>query len=171
MGDSESQQPISPEPAKPEGRNWGPMAIGVAVVVLLVGVFVVGGVISRSRNASHNDPYLSRLQVSNLHMATAENFAGGSVTYVEGTLTNNGDRKVTAASAEVIFKNSLGEISQKETLPITVLAPNSPYVDFGTLDRAPLAPGQARDFRLTLEYVTRDWDGQVPEVKVVSVGY
>jgi hypothetical protein len=104
-------------------------------------------------------------------MATAENFAGGSVTYIEGTLTNTGDRKVTGASAQVVFRNSLAEITQKETLPLTVLVPNSPYVDYGTLDRAPLAPGQARDFRLTLEYVTPDWDGQIPQVKVISVGY
>ena len=34
------------------------------------------------------DPNLAKLQVSGLHMATAENFAGGSVTYIEGKLTN-----------------------------------------------------------------------------------
>ena len=69
------------------------------------------------------DPNLAKLQVSGLHMATAENFAGGSVTYIEGKLTNGTDRKVTAASVQVIFKNSLGEIAQKDTLPVTVLLP------------------------------------------------
>jgi hypothetical protein len=104
-------------------------------------------------------------------MATAQNFAGGSVTYIEGKLANGTDRKVTGASVQVIFKNSLGEISQKDTLPVTVLLPNVPYVDYGLIDRAPLAAGQTRDFRLTLEHVTTDWDGQVPTVKVVSIAY
>jgi hypothetical protein len=65
----------------------------------------------------------------------------------------------------------LDEITQKEALPVTVLIPNPAYTDYGTLDRAPLAPGQSRNFRVTMEYVTRDWDGQIPQVKVVSVGY
>jgi hypothetical protein len=122
--------------------------------------------------ASAGDPNLAKLQLSGLHMATAQNFAGSSVTYIEGRITNNSDRKVTAVRVELIFKNTIGEIAQDEkAIALTVLLPNVPYVDYGPVDRAPLTPGQARDFRLTLEHVSADWDGQVPQVKVVSVGY
>ena len=145
------------------------MAVGGLLVLLIVGAFTVFGILGRSRQANPSDPYLAKLQLSNLHMATAQNFAGGSVTYIEGTATNTGDRKMTGASVQVIFKNSLGEITQKETLPLTVVVPNSPYLDYGTIDRAPLAPGQSRDFRVTLENLTSDWDGQVPQMRVVSV--
>ncbi len=147
------------------------MAVGGLLVLLIVGAFTVLGLVGRSRHANPGDPYLAKLQLSNLHMATAQNFAGGSVTYIEGTATNTGDRKMTGASVQVIFKNSLGEITQKETLPLTVVVPNSPYLDYGTIDRAPLAPGQSRDFRVTLENLTADWDGQVPQMKVVSVAH
>ncbi|HEV8491926.1 MAG TPA: hypothetical protein VGR76_06635, partial [Candidatus Angelobacter sp.] len=154
-----------------ESRNWVPMAIGgVFVLVLIIGVVMLTRA-GNPVNTSAGDPNLAKLQVSGLHMATAENFAGGSVTYIEGKLTNGTDRKVTGARVQVIFKNSLGEISQKDTLPVTVLLPNVPYVDYGLIDRAPLAAGQTRDFRLTLEHVTTDWDGQAPQVKVVSVSY
>lgn len=155
---------------EPEPRNWTPIIVGVVVVAVIIAAAVLFTRMGQS-SANPNDPYLAKLQLSNLHMATAKNFAGTSVTYIEGTLTNAGDRKVTGASVQVLFKNSLSETSQKETLPVTVLIPNSPYVDYGTIDRAPLAAGQSRDFRLTLEYVTPDWDGQVPTVKVVSVNY
>ena len=169
---AESAHDASPTPApEPEPRNWLPMAIGGLLVLVIVGAFILLGLVGRSRNANPGDPYLSKLQLSNLHMATAQNFAGGSVTYVEGTATNIGDRRFTGASVQVIFKNSLGEITQRETLPLTVVVPNVPYIDYGTLDRAPLAPGQSRDFRLTLENLTPDWDGQVPQLKVVSVGH
>src|SRR5436305_1918699 len=170
MGDSQSEQLFSPAPQQEDKRSWAPMAIGgVFVLVLIVGVVLL----TRGGKSTGNpaDPNLAKLQVSNLHMATAQNFAGGSVTYIEGKLTNGTDRKVTGASVQVIFKNSLGEIAQKDTLPVTVLLPNVPYVDYGLIDRAPLAPAQTRDFRLTLEHVTTDWDGQVPTVKVVSIGY
>ena len=146
------------------------VAGGIFVVVLLIGLVLLTRS-QRPANTSPADPNLAKLKVSDLHMATAENFAGSSVTYIEGKIANSTDRKVNAASVEVMFKNSLGEITQKDTLPVTVLLPNVPYVDYGPIDRAPLAPGQTRDFRLTLEHVTTDWDGQVPTVRVVSIGY
>jgi hypothetical protein len=171
MGDSEQGPVLSPQTNQSESRSWVPMAAGGAFVLLLVIVVVLLTRGGRSTSGNPADPNLAKLQVASLHMATAQNFAGGSVTYIEGKLTNGADRKVTGASVQVIFKNSLGEISQKDTLPVTVLLPNVPYVDYGLIDRAPLAAGQTRDFRLTLEHVTTDWDGQVPQVKVVSVSY
>ena len=147
------------------------MVLGAGVVVAIIAALITFGILGRPRASSPSDPYLEKLELTNLSMAKAENFAGGSVTYVEGTLVNTGDKKVTAATVQVIFKNYLGEVSQKETVPVTVVTNNPAYVDYGTLDRAPLAPGQYRAFRLTLEYVTPDWDGQVPQVKVVGVGY
>ncbi len=153
-----------------ESSSKVPMIIGGAVVLAVIVAFIIFGRGS-SQNANQQDPYISRLQISNLHMATAENFAGGSVTYILGTVANTGDKKLTGARVQVLFKNSLGEIAQKETLPLTVLLPNSPYVDYAPLDRAPLGAGQQRDFRLTLEHVTADWDGQVPTIKVISVSY
>jgi len=170
MGDSENEPVFSPPAEQAESRNWAPMAIvGVFVVVLIAAVVML----TRGGKSAGNpaDPNLAKLQVSNLHMATAQNFAGGSVTYIEGKITNSTDRKVIAASVQVLLKNSLGEIAQKDNLPVTVLLPNVPYVDYGLIDRAPLAPGQTRDFRLTLEHVTTDWDGQAPTVKVVSIAY
>jgi len=171
MGDSEQGPVLSPQTNQSESRSWAPMAAGGAFVLLLVVVVVLLTRGGKSTGGNSADPNLAKLQVSGLHMATAQNFAGGSVTYIEGKLTNGTDRKVTGASVQVIFKNSLGEISQKDTLPVTVLLPNVPYVDYGLIDRAPLAAGQTRDFRLTLEHVTTDWDGQVPAVKVVSIAY
>jgi hypothetical protein len=171
MVDSD-QQPFSPVEQQEEKRNILPMAIGVVVVAIVIAVLVFATRSGKSSSADQRDPNAAKLQISDLHMATAQNFAGNSVTYIEGKISNGTGRKVTGARVEVVFKNSLGEIAQDEkSLPVTVLLPNVPYVDYGTIDRAPLAPGQSRDFRLTLEHVSADWDGQVPQVKVVSVAY
>ena|SRR5215471_15939237 len=172
MGDSE-QQLFSPVQEPEQRRTWLPMALGAVFVLVVIAVIVVA---TRAGNtggtAGTSDPNLAKLQISGLHMATADNFAGTSVTYIEGTITNKSDRKVTAVHVGVLFKNSLGETAQEEkALPLTVLMPNVPYVDYGPVDRAPLAPGQTRDFRLTLEHVSLDWDRQVPQVRVVSAGY
>lgn len=170
MAEVENPQAFSSHAEQQPERNWIPMILGAAMVVAVLVVLVVIAR-SKSANAPKTDPYAAQLQISNLHMATAENFAGGSVTYIEGTINNAGDKKVTGAQVQVLFKNSLGEIAQKETLPVMVVMPNTPYVDYGTLDRAPLSPHQSRGFRLTLEHVSADWDGQIPSVKVIGVNY
>jgi hypothetical protein len=171
MGDSE-QQPFSPASGQDEKRNWTPMVIGVVLVAALIAVLIlVGRAGKSSANANPGDPNLAKMQISDLHMATAQNFAGNSVTYIEGKISNHSDKKVTGARVEVLFKNSIGEIVQKEVLPMAVVMPNSPYLDYGPLDRAPLASGQTSDFRLTLEHVSADWDGQIPQVKMVALTY
>jgi len=170
MAEQETPQAFSSHAEQIPESNWVPKAIGGALVLV---VLIAVGIFSRSNSSKgpKPDPYTAQVQVSNLHMATAENFAGGSVTYIEGTINNAGDKKITSAQVQVLFKNSLGETAQKETLPVMVVMPNTPYVDYGTIDRAPLVAHQSRGFRLTLEHVSADWDGQIPSVRVVAVTY
>ncbi len=170
MAEPETPQAFTSHAEQVPERNWLPMALGGAMVLI---VLIAIGIIARNKadQGPKPDPYTAQVQVSGLHMATAENFAGGSVTYIEGNINNAGDKKITGAQVQVLFKNSLGETAQKETLPVMVVMPNTPYVDYGTLDRAPLAAHQSRGFRLTLEHVSADWDGQIPAVRVVSVSY
>jgi hypothetical protein len=170
MGDSENPQPFAPSTER-ESTNWTPMIVGGVLVAAVIVLLVIFGRSSASNGSSPADPYLSHLQISNLHMATAESFAGGSVTYIQGTITNTGEKKVSDARVQVLFKNSLGEVAQKETLPVMVLLPNTPYADYGALNQAPLGPGKSSDFRLTLEHVTADWDGQIPQVQLISASH
>src|SRR5215469_4340506 len=173
MGNAERKPTLGDEPFSPggpeqESRNWTPMIVGAVLVLVAVALIVI---FTRNKTTpTRPDPYAARLQISNLRMATAQNFAGGSVTYIDGTLTNTGDKKVTGARMEAVFKNSLGELVQDEVLPVMVIQPDAPIVDYGPMERAALGPGQSRDFRLTLEHITADWNGQIPQVKVVSVG-
>jgi hypothetical protein len=170
VADSEKPQPFSAAPEH-DKTNWAPMIVGAVLVVVVVLFFVIIGRGGSSNSSTQQDPYLARLQLTNLHMATAESFAGGSVTYIQGTIANTGDRKVTDARVQVVFKNSLGEIAQKETLPVMVLLPNTPYADYGSLTQAPLTPGRSSDFRLTLEHVSADWDGQIPQLRLISAAH
>jgi hypothetical protein len=177
MGEPEKNLPSQDQPfSAPEGdRNgnpfWIPLVMGAAVVALIVGAVFLLAHKRPDPNAHKTDPYVAKLTTSDLHMSVAENFAGNPITYIEGKITNTGDKKVTGATIELIFKNSLGQTSQQELLPVMVLLFKLPYEDFSPLDQTPLAPGQTRDFRLTLEHVTADWDRQLPQMKVVSVNY
>src|SRR5215467_11235551 len=113
MDDSE-REPFSSAASQEERKNWTPMAAGGALVLVAIAIIVLLSRGGRPAAPNPGDPNLAKIQLSNLHMATAQNFAGSSVTYIEGKLTNAGDRKITAAQVEVLFKNSLGETAQKE---------------------------------------------------------
>src|SRR3954464_7488674 len=147
----------------------GPMIVGALVVLLALGALILAGRSARSTAASAVDPYVKNVRLSAFKLSQAENFVGGNVTYLEGKVSNAGNKIVTGAQVRVIFKNSLDEVSQSETLPLMIITARQPYIDTADLRSQPLKPGDSRDFRLTFEHVTADWNGALPEVSVVSV--
>jgi len=64
--------------------------------------------------------YAPNLQVADLHLSAAENFVGARVTYLDGKLTNGGTKTVIGAQVEVVFRNTLGEVVDRQMQPIRV---------------------------------------------------
>src|SRR3954471_2272236 len=147
----------------------GPMIIGVLVVLLALGALILAGRNARTNATKAIDPYVKNVQLSDFKLSQAENFVGANVTYLEGKVTNAGNKSVNSAQVRVNFKNSLQEISQTETLPLMIITARQPYIDTADLRSQPFKPGESRNFRLTFEHVTADWDGTMPEVTVQSV--
>lgn len=158
----------SPLTEKAPDSNVRAIVIGVAAVVLVVGVIAL---LTRTspRNPVASHPYASSIQLSDLKMSAAENFVGASVTYIDGTVTNAGDKTVTHAVVHVNFKNSLDQIAQSEDVPLHVLQTTGPYPDAVDLSNSPLTPGQSKPFRLTLEHISADWNHAYPELQVADV--
>jgi hypothetical protein len=167
------QKPVE-SPFYPTGPDespgpWRAIVAGVAVVAVVLGLLVWMSRGNRSVEQTRN-PYADKLQISEVRMAAAQNFVGGTVTYVEGKISNSGNEPVTGAVAEVIFRNSLGEVVQKEQIPIRVLVLQGPDRDILDLHSAPLKPGASADFRLTIEgNISADWNQGYPEVRIASV--
>lgn len=147
---------------------WGPIIIGGVAILVVVGIIVFlstrGG---SSQAASEPDPYAANLAISDVTLSTAQNFAGQEVTYIEGKLTNNGQSTVDGATVQVSFKNALGEAVQRETQPLAIIRTRDPYIDTASLKILPLKPGQSREFRLTFEHISADWDHQKPDLRMM----
>jgi hypothetical protein len=157
-----------------ESTPW--LIWGVAAVAILLGVgalILFGGHRSVPLGAgpglAPSDPYAASLTISDLKMSEASNFAGSKVTYLDGQITNRGDRTLTAITVQVAFRNDLKEIAQKETLPLSLIRTHEPYVDTQPVSASPLKPGEQREFRLIFDSVASDWNQQYPEVRVVQV--
>jgi hypothetical protein len=141
-------------------------AVAVVIVIAVVAAFLLRG---KPKGASGPPPYAANLQLSDFKMSAAENFVGATVSYVDGTVTNAGDKTVTHVVVEVNFKDDMGQLAQREEIPLQVLKTTGPYpeaVDFRVL---PLAPGQSQTFRLTFESISAQWNHQYPDIKVTDV--
>ena len=161
---------IEPSPQNAEERESKliPMMIGLGVVVVVVGLAVV---LLREKPKVVTPPpaYVSNVKISDLKTSAAENFVGASVNYVDGTVTNAGDKTLTHAVVRVTFKDSLGQVAQMEELPLRILEKSARYDDAVDLSSAPLPPGGSTPFRLTFEHISAEWNHEYPEVLVVDV--
>ncbi len=159
-------------PAKEEAqeRNWTPFIVGLVAVLIVIGVITL---ITRhsGKTSQQVDPYVSKLQISNAKVSAAENYVGGTVTYLDATITNTGDKTLEGASMNLVFHNTLNEVVQKETLPLHVLVENQMggYPDLVDMSRSPIAPGHSKDVRMTLEHISADWNQAPPDMQLVNL--
>ena len=151
-----------------------PLVIAAGVVVIVVGIFAF--VTERGRNGANvapvtaaADPYAASLPISNVAMSESSNLAGGKVTYLDGRIVNKGDKTITAIRMQVLFRNAAHEVAQNETQPMMLIRTRDPYIDTQPVAAAPLKPGDERDFRLSFDTVTPDWDGVYPELRILKV--
>jgi hypothetical protein len=159
------QQPQLTEPSE---SNWRPILLGVGLVVVVVGVVALLLRASPKVPAAPH-PYAANLKLSHLKMSAAENFVGASVTYLDGTVTNAADKAVAHAIVEVVFKDEMGQLAQREDIPLHVLQTAGPYPEAVDLSLSPLAPAQSKPFRLTFEHISADWNHEMPSVQVMDV--
>jgi len=160
---------IQPSPSTDQrDTNWTTIGIGVAFVVVVIAIIVL---LSRSepKSAKTPHPYISNVKLSKIKMSAAENFVGASVTYIDGTITNTGDKTLTHVMVHVTFKDSMGQVAQTEDVPLHVLQTGGPYPDAVDLNASPLAPGQSKPFRLTFESISAQWNHEYPELQITDV--
>ncbi|MGB9236653.1 MAG: DUF2393 family protein [Terriglobales bacterium] len=161
-------QPNATPSAEAAESNLRPILIGLIIVAVVVGILAL---IFRSQQKAPAEPpaYAAKLQFSDLKTSAAQNFVGATVSYLDGTITNAGGQTVIHAVVEVTFKDDMGQMAQREELPIHVLRTGGPYDETVDLNLSPLLPGQNKAFRLTFENISAQWNHAYPDLKVTQV--
>jgi len=161
---------FSPAQPSTQGRNWTPFIVGLVAVVLVVAVIMVVGR-NKGQTTVQPNPYAGKLQLAGPKMSAAENYVGGTVTYLDVNITNTGDRALVGAAMKLVFKNTLNEVVQTETVPLHVLVENQMggYPDLVDLTRLPIGPGQTRTVRMTLDRISADWNQNYPEMQLTDL--
>jgi len=160
---------IQPPPVQTERDNsrWIILIALVAIAAIVIAV----ALLTRDKPRAPSGPpqYAANLKFSDLKMSRAQNFVGATVTYIDGMLTNAGDKTVTGVIAHVTFKDPYGQVAQIEDVPVRTLQPFGPYTDAVDLASSPLPPGQSKPFRLTFEHVSEQWGQSYPELRIADV--
>lgn len=155
---------------EPDGRRWVPIAIGAGIVVLALAAVLVFGRPKETTGPLAIAPYAENLQTGDLKLSAAENFIGGSVSYLDGKIANVGTQAVTGITVEAVFRNSIGEIVQREPVQLKLYHTGlAGFPDVAPLSAVPLTPNTTRDFRLTFEHISADWNQGYPELRFTQV--
>ena len=157
-------------PAAVEERDTSRLIIMIAVTVV-IGVALIVAFLLREppRTARAPSPYIAQLKLSDFKMSAAENFIGATVSYIDGSITNAGNKTVTRVIVQVNFEDSMGQLAQREELPLRVVRTNGAYLEPVDLNVAPLAPGQTAPFRLTFDSISHQWNHQYPDLTITDV--
>ena len=150
-----------------DNSRWmilGAMAVIAAIVIAFA-------LLTRDKHQPPAGPpaYAANLKISDLKMSRAQNFVGATVTYIDGTIANSGDKTVTHAVIRATFRDPYNQVAQIEDVPVRTLQQFATYMDAVDLSSSPLLAGQSKTFRLTFEHVSEQWAQSYPELQVVDV--
>ena len=164
------EQAYEPAPSPDQKRNWIPLLVGLVAVVVAVGA-ILFFLRPKSQGGIEPNPYAEKLKLSDIKLSAAENYVGGTVTYLDFNITNTGYQALVGADVKAQFKDTMGQIVQKETIPLHVLVENqlAGYPDLVDMSRAPIGPGQTKTVRITLEHVSDAWNQSYPDMELVNL--
>jgi hypothetical protein len=151
-----------------EESSLRPILIGVFIVAVVVGIMVLAFRLEQKKPVPP-PAYAARLKFSDLKASAAQNFVGATVSYLDGTVTNTGDKTVIHAVVQITFKDDMGQTAQREEIPIRVLRTGGPYDEAVDFNVSPLQPGQSKPFRLTFERISAQWNHASPDMQVTQV--
>lgn len=165
------QQNLGEQTPVAEERDTSRLIIIIAVAGVIAVMLALAFLLRKPpKVAKPASPYIASLKLSDFKMSAAENFVGATVSYIDGTITNTGDKTVTHAVVEVVFKDEMGQVAQQEPdVPLRALKTSGPYPEAVDLSVSPLSPGQSQTFRLTFESISAQWNRQYPEIQVIDV--
>jgi hypothetical protein len=135
------------------------LAVWTVLLLIAAGCWSKGaGGEGSVQNAAEAEAYKNKIEVSNIGLAKGENYLGGEVYYVEGSLKNAGHRVIQRVELTFLFKDSLNQV---------VLRDSRKSVDYKR--GGGLEPDKSTRFQVAFDHLPNDWNYVIPEVHVSHV--
>ncbi|MGO9640936.1 MAG: FxLYD domain-containing protein [Candidatus Acidiferrales bacterium] len=151
-------------------ENKRQLPVAFLLGLFIVGLLVTGAVLYMMHAGSSSNgkpkPLPMRAQeqayTANIHFADpkisrAANFLNQEVTFIFGTVENDGPRSIRQIEITLEFHDLLGQVVQRETERL--IPPEA----------GALGPGQQRDFQISYEHISEMWNVQYPSIRVTGL--
>ena len=141
-------------------------AAGAVVVLLIFGGFFILTRVMHSHDTATvaklpfgatEQSYTQNIHFSGIQLAHAANFLNQDFTYVAGTISNDGPRKIRAMEVTVEFHDPFHQVILRDTSQVV------------QRDGISLDAGQHRDFQIQMEHLPAEWDRQNPSIRVTGL--
>jgi hypothetical protein len=103
--------------------------------------------------------YVKYLDLSDVQMKATETYLKQTVTEIEGTIQNKGDRPLHSVEIVCVFYDPYGQIVLRER--VAIVKPSA----------APLKPGETRAFRLPFDNIPESWNNQMPSLVIAAITF
>ncbi len=151
-----------------QGREF-PVAFALGAVIVLI---LAAGAVLLSRTIRTNTPaavkfpfgavesaYAPQMQFQNIQLARSTNMLNQEFTYVDGSVSNGGDRNVVGLEATFEFHDQFNQVVLREARQL--IAPKT--------QPSLAAHGGQQVFQIVLEHVSADWNQQNPTIRVTGL--
>jgi hypothetical protein len=151
---------------EPKSRAPMVLLVGAAAALLLIGVFYLVGRLAPAPAKPVEQPlpmgsaeqeYARQIQFLEPKVARAANFLNQEVTFVFGTVLNNGPRPVRQIEITLEFHDVFNQVVLRDTQRL--FSPTA----------VPLAPGDRRDIQLGYETLPAQWNQAYPTIRITGL--
>jgi hypothetical protein len=151
-----------------EEKSRGPLVllIGIAAALLLIGIFYLVGRLSPAPVKAVEQPlpmgpteqaYVPQIQFLEPKVARAANFLNQEVTFVFGTVLNNGPRPIRQIEITLEFHDVFNQVVLRDKQRL--FSPTA----------VPLGPNERRDFQLGYETLPAQWNQAYPTIRITGL--
>lgn len=142
------------------------LLVGAAAASLLIGVFYLVGRLTPAPTKAVEQPlpmgateqaYVAQIQFLEPKVARAANFLNQEVTFVFGTILNNGSRPIRQIEITLEFHDPFNQVVLRDRQRL--FSPTA----------VPLAPHERRDFQLGYETLPAQWNQAYPTVRITGL--
>jgi hypothetical protein len=153
---------------EPKSRAPIVLVVGLVAAALLIGgVYLVGHFTPSSAPAAVQTPpmgpaeqaYAPQIHFLEPKLARAANFLNQEVTFVFGSVSNDGPRPVGQIEITLEFHDQFNQVVLRDTQPL--FTPNA----------IPLAPNEHRDFQLDYETIPIQWNQTYPTIQITGLQF
>lgn len=162
---------MMPRPESPmmdEEKSRAPivLGVGVAAALVLIGIFYLLGRLAPAPTKAVEQPlpmgpaeeaYVPQIQFLEPKVARAANFLNQEVTFVFGTVLNNGVRPLRQIEVTMEFHDVFNQVVLRDKQRL--FGPNA----------LPLAPNERRDFQLGYETLPAQWNQAYPTIHITGL--